>query len=99
MTFPDAPDTPDAPDRRQRRRTVLVSSRWAASAAVVAAMTLGAGALAPGTEGERGTSQGAQAAQSARSDSPVREASSSSEAPYVSSTVTEESEEPTENTP
>ncbi|MDT9593491.1 hypothetical protein RDV89_10470 [Nocardioides zeae] len=30
----------------RRRRTVLVSSRWAASAAVVAAMTIGAGALA-----------------------------------------------------
>lgn len=106
MTFPETPDQPPyaagppapvdppgppGPTPRKRRRTVLVSHRWAASAAVVAAMSLGAGALAP----QEGT-------QSERSGSPVRSASSATELPYVSSTVTEaepSASEESENTP
>jgi hypothetical protein len=39
-------DAPHEPQPRPKpRRTVLVTSRWAASAAVIAAMTAGAGAL------------------------------------------------------
>ncbi|MFW6773590.1 hypothetical protein ACOACO_04865 [Nocardioides sp. CPCC 205120] len=40
MTDPSTPD-PQRPAGRRRRRTVLVTSRWAASAAVMAAVATG----------------------------------------------------------
>lgn len=41
-TVPPPPPRSGSGDRPRRRRTALVTSRWAASAAVIAAMTVGA---------------------------------------------------------
>ena len=41
----DDPTDPSPEQRRPRRRTALVTGRWVASAAVIAAMTAGAAAV------------------------------------------------------
>lgn len=92
-----APPSRTAGQPRRRRRTVLVTSRWAASAAVIAAMSVGGGSLSDHDDDADGD------AQSGRSSTSMRADSSSTLAPYVSSTDTTpgspSAEEPTANTP
>ncbi|MDF9717707.1 hypothetical protein INN71_10540 [Nocardioides sp. ChNu-153] len=54
MTDPTTPDPQRAAGRR-RRRTVLVTSRWAASAAVLAAVATGVVGTEPGEGSGAGT--------------------------------------------
>ncbi|KAA1415458.1 hypothetical protein F0U44_20945 [Nocardioides humilatus] len=53
----DVPDEVQPPLRPRRRRTVLVTSRWAASAAVIAAMTSGLGGALDVNEDDHGPSE------------------------------------------